>query len=72
MASDYLEGGLDPVDRRAVEEHLAHCEHCTGYLEQVLRMLELTREEPPGEVPGHLLESLTREFRRRRDERGRG
>ncbi len=66
MVTDYLEGDLNPADRAAVEQHLALCGDCTGYVEQVRRMLELTAAPEPEPVPDAMLDLLTREFRRRR------
>lgn len=66
MVTDYLEGDLHPRDRKAVEEHLAVCEHCAGYVEQVRRMLELTATPDPAPLPDHLLEALTRRYRETR------
>ena len=66
MVTDYLEGDLDPADRAAVEEHLAQCGHCTGYVEQVRRMLELTAaQDHPVDVPADLLDALTVRYRQR-------
>ncbi len=64
LVTDYLEGDLDAADRAAVEQHLAECGHCTAYIRQVRRLLELTAgsAEP---VPDALLEDLTARFRRR-------
>ncbi len=63
LVTDYLEGDLDAADRAAVEQHLAACGHCTAYVRQVRRLLELTAgsAEP---VPDALLEDLTTRFRR--------
>lgn len=66
MVNDYLQGDLQPSDRSAVEEHLAACGHCTGYVEQVERMLALTADFEPEPVPEALLQSLTTTFRNRR------
>lgn len=67
MVNDYLEGDLDLADRSAVEAHLAQCAHCTGYVEQVRRMLELTIEPDVGtaSVPSDMLEVLTGRYRDR-------
>ncbi|GAC1610616.1 MAG: hypothetical protein NVS3B26_18350 [Mycobacteriales bacterium] len=65
MVTDYLEGDLSPTGRAAVEEHLAHCEHCAGYIEQVRRLLELTAGGPGdhGELPAELVDALTTRYR---------
>ena len=67
MVTDYLEGDLDPVDRAAVEAHLAQCGHCTGYVQQVRRMLALTarRRDEPVDVPDELVRALTARYRAR-------
>lgn len=70
MVTDYLEGDLDPTARSAVEQHLTLCEHCTGYVEQVQRMLELTANPDPAPqsppVTDAMLDLLTEKFRLRR------
>jgi anti-sigma factor RsiW len=35
LVTDYLEGALSRSDRRRFERHIAGCEHCTAYLEQM-------------------------------------
>lgn len=42
LVDDYLDGALDPDLRRRVEEHLAGCDGCSGYVAQVARLLDLT------------------------------
>ena len=63
MVTDYLEGALDPELRRRVEEHLAACDACAGYVAEVRAVLALTRDLPPEPVPPAMLESLTAAFR---------
>jgi anti-sigma factor RsiW len=41
LVTDYLEGGLSPSDRARFDEHLAACEGCTAYLDQMRRTLGL-------------------------------
>lgn len=40
--TDYLEGAMAPEERARVEEHLAGCEGCTTYLEQIRTAIRLT------------------------------
>jgi Putative zinc-finger/Lactonase, 7-bladed beta-propeller len=40
--ADYLEGTLSRADRRRFEAHLAGCPHCTEYLAQMRKTIELT------------------------------
>lgn len=66
LVTDYLENELDAVDRAAVEEHLAACGHCTRYVRQVRRVLDLTAGDMPDPLPDATLEDLMARFRRRR------
>lgn len=66
LVTDYLEGELSPAGRAAVEAHLARCEHCTGYVDSVRRMLELTASRPePSVLPPELVATLTARYRAR-------
>lgn len=67
MVTDYLEGGLRPAERIAVEEHLSVCGHCAGYVEQVRQMLVLTAAPRDGDaaLPPDVLERLTTRYRGR-------
>jgi len=42
LITDYLEGTLSHSQRRRFETHLAGCEHCTEYLEQMRKTIQLT------------------------------
>ena len=35
LMTEYLEGALGPADRARFEEHIAGCDGCRGYLEQM-------------------------------------
>ncbi len=46
--SEYVDGGLDPLERTRFDEHLAECEDCASYLDSfrtTLRMLRLSKYE---------------------------
>ena len=50
LVTDYLEGTLPDSERIRMEAHLAECDGCTGYLEdmrRLVRSLHVTPEEPP-------------------------
>jgi anti-sigma factor RsiW len=47
LVTDYLEGTLPPDDARRFEEHIAMCEGCTVYVEQMRATLRLLGEIPP-------------------------
>ena len=42
LVTDYLEGALPAGERERFEAHLAACEGCDAYVEQVRRTIELT------------------------------
>ena len=42
LVTDYLEGSLTGDDRRAFEAHLAGCDGCTNYLDQMRATIRLT------------------------------
>jgi anti-sigma factor RsiW len=42
LITDYLEGALGRSQRRRFEAHLAGCEHCAEYLEQMRATIRLT------------------------------
>jgi anti-sigma factor RsiW len=62
IITDYLEDALVPADRRRVEEHLAICDGCTTYLEQMRETIRLTgmltEEQIPEEQKQELLEAF--------------
>ncbi len=42
LITDYLEGELSRSQRRRFEAHLAACEHCSEYLEQMRATIRAT------------------------------
>lgn len=42
LVTAYLEGALSPADRMRFDAHLAQCDGCTTYLDQMRRTIELT------------------------------
>ena len=43
LVTDYLEGVLGRGERRRFEAHLAACEGCAAYFEQIRRTIRLLR-----------------------------
>ncbi|HEV3381078.1 MAG TPA: zf-HC2 domain-containing protein [Trebonia sp.] len=41
LVTDYLEGTLSRAERKRFEKHLARCEPCTEYLEQIREAISL-------------------------------
>ena len=69
LVTDYLEGTLPERDRARMDAHLAECDGCAGYLEDMRRLadsLHATPEPPPDEATR---EALLRAFRELRGER---
>ena len=67
LVTDYLEGVLPKDERRAFDEHLAGCPHCTNYLDQMRQAMRLTgrltEEALEPEFRAQLLEAF-RDFKR--------
>jgi len=42
LITDYLEGALPAAERARFEEHLARCQGCTRYVEQMQLAIRLT------------------------------
>lgn len=47
LVSDYLEGRLSDRDRARFEAHLAECDGCDGYLDDMRRMVNSLHALPP-------------------------
>ena len=66
LVSDFLEDALPATERERFEAHLAECEGCDAYVEQVRATIRLAGRAAALEEPGGtaaLLE-LFRDFRR--------
>ena len=63
IITDYLEGALPVDDRRRVEEHLAICDGCTTYLEQMRETIRLTGKLTEEQVPEEQKAALLDAFR---------
>ena len=59
----YLEGTMAPRDRARFETHLAGCEHCTAYLEQIRTTIELTGHIEPEDLSPEARAALQTVFR---------
>jgi anti-sigma factor RsiW len=63
LATDYLEGRLSWVDRARVDVHLAGCEHCAAYLEQLRQTIRLTGRLRERDLASELRAALLAAFR---------
>ncbi len=68
LMTDYLEGTLTATERVRFDEHIAGCDGCRAYLEQMRETVgalgRLTEEEIPPQVKEQLLEAF-RDWKRR-------
>jgi anti-sigma factor RsiW len=67
LVTDYLEGGLDPDQRARFEAHVAACEHCAAYLDQMRDTLAILGELPPEALSQDAERDLRAAFRDWRD-----
>ena len=63
LLSSYIEGGLTVDDRRRVDEHLALCDGCTTYLEQMRETIRLSGMVTEEQVPEDEKSALLAAFR---------
>ena len=63
LVTDYLEGTLPERERLRFEAHLAECDGCTGYLEDMRRLVVTLHETPAPSPDPATREALLRAFR---------
>jgi anti-sigma factor RsiW len=63
LVTEYLEGAMTAATRAAFEEHLAACEGCTNYLQQMRRTIELTGTLSEESISPSTRADLMRAFR---------
>jgi anti-sigma factor RsiW len=68
LVTDYLEGALSRADRKRFEKHLAICEHCTEYLEQIREAISLASRLTPVEMSPRMRDDLVGLYLRWRDD----
>jgi anti-sigma factor RsiW len=67
LMSDYLEGALSRRDRRRLEKHLAECDACTAFLEQLRVTIAASGVVTPDDLSSEALNTLTELFERYRE-----
>ncbi len=70
LITDYLEHELSRSERRRFERHLAGCEHCSEYLEQMRLTIRLTGRLRAEDLTPEMSSEFTEIFRRWRTESG--
>jgi anti-sigma factor RsiW len=68
LITDYLEGALTRAQRRRFEAHLAACENCTEYLQQIRATIRLTGHLRADDLTLAMREEFTDLYRRWRAE----
>lgn len=63
LVTDYLEGALPRADRKRFEKHIAGCEHCSAYIEQIRLTITATGRLTEQDLPPDAREELLTAFR---------
>jgi anti-sigma factor RsiW len=69
LVTDYLERALAPDDERRVEAHLAACDGCTTYVDQLRATVDAVGRLPAAELSPGVRARLHAAFRDRFDSR---
>jgi anti-sigma factor RsiW len=70
LVTDYLEGALPRGDRKRFERHIAACDGCTAYIEQIRLTIAATGELKEEEIEPAAREALLAAFRGWNQDRG--
>jgi anti-sigma factor RsiW len=63
LVTDYLDGALPPAERVRFDAHIAGCDGCTGYLEQIRATITLTGTLAPEQLAPEAEAALLEAFR---------
>lgn len=63
LVTDYLEDRLSPRDRARFEAHLAECEYCETYLEQMRQTIRALGRLPEESLSAEARDALLTAFR---------
>ncbi|HXV94495.1 MAG TPA: zf-HC2 domain-containing protein [Pseudonocardia sp.] len=66
LVTEYLDGALPPEETAAVEAHLALCEGCARYLEQMRATIAAVGTVQVETLPDDAVDALLAAFRERR------
>jgi anti-sigma factor RsiW len=67
LVTDYLDGALDDETERRVADHLAGCDGCTTYVDQMRQTIATLGSSPPDvELTDEARSALLAAFRERR------
>jgi anti-sigma factor RsiW len=65
LVTDFVEGTLDPETERRVVDHLAECDGCSTYLDQMRATARALGDLPPDRLPDSARAALLAAFRNR-------
>jgi anti-sigma factor RsiW len=63
VVTDYLEGDMGPDERQRFDRHLADCDDCQAYLEQMRTVIRLAGRPTVEAVPPETMAGLLQAFR---------
>ena len=63
LVTDYFDGALSDGERHAFEAHIAGCDGCTAFLEQMRQTIALTGRLLADEIPPEVEAALLQAFR---------
>jgi anti-sigma factor RsiW len=63
LVTDYLEGALPPAERARFDAHIAGCDGCRAYLEQIRVTIRLSGTLRPEQLDPGAEEALLEAFR---------
>ena len=63
VVTDYQEGAMPPAERLRFDHHLALCEGCQAYLEQIRTVIRVAGRPAVDAVPPETMAGLLRAFR---------
>ena len=63
LVTDYLEGRLPPADIERFDAHLAECEACVTYVEQIRATVSVVGMLTEDDLPDGAADALLAEFR---------
>jgi anti-sigma factor (TIGR02949 family) len=63
VVTEYLDGALSPEDRARFDDHLAECDGCSAYLDQMRQAIRLAGSLSEDAIPADARDALLRAFR---------
>jgi anti-sigma factor RsiW len=63
LVTDYLEGRLDGSERQRFESHVAECDGCTRYVDQMRMTIDALGRIPPETISPEAEEEMLEAFR---------